>query len=170
MSAAAKAKLSPLPDDVSPEMVEKVRALCMENRGKSGALIPVLQDAQEIVGYLPVALLERIAQWLGVPGHEVFGVATFYAFFSMTPRGKNLIRVCLGTACHLKGGASMVEELSRRLELAPGQTSADRRFTLETVNCVGACALAPVVVINNQYYPKMTQSRLSGIIDQLLES
>jgi len=118
----------------------------------SSQLISVLQDMQAELGYLPKESLRRVAEHLDVPLAQVYHVATFYTAFSLTPRGRHLIRVCTGTACHVRGAAIILEEIERQLGVKAGEVTPDMRFTLETVNCVGACALGPAVVIDTDYY------------------
>lgn len=116
------------------------------------SLIQVLQDVQRAYRYLPCEVLERVARELGVPLSKVFQVSTFYRAFSLTPKGKVVIKVCTGTACHIRGAPQIIDEVRRRLDIGPGETTADLGFTLETVNCVGACAMAPVVIVNDRYH------------------
>ena len=131
------------------------------------SLIPILQMIQGQYHYLPKASLELVGRHLDIPPAEVFGVATFYNQFRFNPPGKHPIKVCLGTACHLKGGQRIVEELERRLDVEAGGTTADMRFTLNTVNCVGACALAPVVVVDEDYHANTTARKLEKHLNKL---
>lgn len=123
---------------------------------RRGALIAVLHQAQEIYGFLPEKLLEHIAEQLTVPLSEVCGVVSFYSYFSMKPRGKYLIRVCLGTACYVKGAGEIFAKLSQELKISMGETSGDGKFTLEASRCIGACGLAPVLAINDEIHGKLT--------------
>lgn len=127
-------------------------------------LISVLQDVQLAYRYLPRAALERVAQHLGVALAKVYSVATFYKAFSLTPRGETLLRVCTGTACHIRGAPLLLTELQKRLNIKPGETTPDLKFTIEAVNCVGACALAPVVVANNTAHGNLTVSKVRRLI------
>lgn len=154
-----------MPEDVTPEMIEKMEAICAANRGKPGSLIPVLQQCQEVVGYLPVPVQEFIADKLGVPGHEVFGVTSFYSFFSMEPRGRHTVRVCMGTACYVRGGKEALERLERHLGITDGETTEDRRFTLESVRCLGACGVAPVVVVNQDTHRKIMADTVVKMVE-----
>lgn len=115
------------------------------------SLIQVLQDVQRAYRYLPCDVLARVSSELGVPLAKVFQVGTFYKAFSLTPQGKVIIKVCTGTACHIRGAPQLIEEVERRLHIGPGQTTGDLHFTLQTVNCVGACAMAPVVIVGDDY-------------------
>jgi NADH:ubiquinone oxidoreductase subunit E len=130
-----------------------------------GALIPVLQQAQEVYGYLPKPVLETIARELAVPVAEVFGVVTFYAQFHLAPRGKNIVRTCQGTACHVRGAAGILEAISKHIGVKPGQTTRDLSFTLETVACLGACGLAPVIMVNANTHGRLTPADIPGILD-----
>jgi len=133
-------------------------------------LIPVLQDVQAVLGYLPEEALRQVSIGLNVPLTRVYAVATFYKAFSLKPRGLYTVRVCCGTACHVRGAPRLVDAIQRHLKIAPGDTTKDKMFTLETVNCLGACALAPVVVVGEQYHEKMNPDRLKKLLDGLAES
>jgi NADH-quinone oxidoreductase subunit E len=135
-------------------------------KGQPGALIPVLQKAQEIFGYLPREVMGRIASDLGIPPARVFGVATFYAQFSFTPRGRHTVLSCQGTACHVRGGGKILEEMMRHLQVEEGGTTADGRFTLEKVYCIGCCSLAPALIIDETAYGKLTPEKVKEILDQ----
>jgi NADH:ubiquinone oxidoreductase subunit E len=154
-----------MPTDVTPEMLVQIDEICAANRGKPGALIPVLQQVQGVVGYLPNPIQERIARNLGVPGHEVFGVTTFYSFFSMTPRGRHVIRVCMGTACYVRGGKEVLDRLERHLGIPVDTTMPDRRFTLEQVRCLGACGVAPVVVVDQDTHRKVMADAVVDLVE-----
>ena len=137
-------------DEFNPEMLLKLDSVISRYRKKPGSLIPVLQAAQEIVGYLPPVILKRIAKGMRVSESEVHGVVSFYSYFTMKPRGKHNIRVCLGTACYVKSAEEIVRYLSEGLNVAVGGMTSDKKFSLETVRCLGACGLAPVVVIDKE--------------------
>ena len=134
-----------------------------------GALIPVLQHAQDVYGYLPQAVLEAIASELNIPVAEVFGVVTFYAQFHLTPRGKNIIRICQGTACHVRGAKTILDAVSKHLGVKAGETTPDLNFTIETVACLGACGLAPVMMVNDNTHGRLTPSDIPGILDSYLD-
>ncbi|MBS4008015.1 MAG: NAD(P)H-dependent oxidoreductase subunit E [Clostridium sp.] len=134
----------------------RLREAIGQFKHQRGALIAVLHQAQEIYGFLPEKLQEHIAEELTVPLSEVCGVVSFYSYFSMKPRGKYLIRVCLGTACYVKGAGEIFAELSERLKISIGETSADGKFTLEASRCIGACGLAPVLSINDEIHGRLT--------------
>ena len=132
--------------------------------GSVGFLIPILQDIQRECGYLPFPALKELSKRLGVPMSRIYNVVTFYKAFNLTPRGRHTICVCTGTVCHLKGSGKLVEALSDKLGVAAGGTTGDLRFSLETVNCVGACALAPAVVVDGNYYANVKQSNVTEIL------
>ena len=139
--------------------------MLQDYRDKPGALIPLLQTAQTMFGYLPEKALRRIATVLAKPYSEVAGVVGFYSFFSTVPRGKNLIRVCLGTACYVRGGKQVLDALKAKLGIDVGSTTDDRMFSLEVARCFGACGLAPTMSINAEVYKKVKPSRVGEIID-----
>jgi NADH:ubiquinone oxidoreductase subunit E len=133
-------------------------------RAKPGALIPVLQIAQGIFGYLPAAALKRIALGLGKPYSEVAGVVGFYSFFTTVPRGKHLVRVCLGTACYVRGGQRVLEAVKRKLGIDVGETTPDRQFSLEVARCFGACGLAPVLTIDDEVHHRVKPNRIEDVL------
>ncbi len=134
-------------------------------RDYKGGLIPVLQEAQNIYGYLPKEVLQQIAKELRMPFSKVYGVCTFYAQFHLKPRGRNIIRVCLGTACHVRGGAKIFEAAKDHLGVGQGGTTGDLKFTLETVACIGACGLSPCMMINDNTYGRLVPKRVGEIFD-----
>ena len=147
-------------------MEERLSSILEPYKGKGSALIPILQEVQEELGYLPEEAMLAIAKTTGVPESQVYGVATFYAQFYFSRRGKNQTKVCSGTACHVKGAARVLDAFERELGIACGTTSEDYEHTLETVACVGSCALAPVVVVNEEVHGQVE----SGKIDKILGS
>lgn len=143
-----------------------LRKLLAEWRDRPGALIPVLQEAQNIYGYLPAPVMQEIAGELKLPFAKVFGVATFYAQFHLKPRGRNVVRVCQGTACHVRGGARVLDAVAEKLGVGKNETTDDLRYTLETVACLGACGLAPVMVVNEDTHGRLTPDRAAEILGQ----
>jgi len=133
-------------------------------QGDKSWLVMILQDVQEGYNYLPKESLLRVADRLDLPLSHVYRVATFYSSFSLQERGKHLIRLCDGTACHLRGGMNLRDEIARELNIQPGQTTGDKMFTLETVACLGACALAPVMTVGSKYFGKLTPEKLKSIL------
>lgn len=140
----------------------------LENTDESpDKLIEVLQEVQETYNYLPEEVLRAVAEKLNVPLIEVFRVANFYKAFTLQPRGKHLLTICMGTACHVKGAPKFLDEVLSQLDVQPGETTDDGEVTVETVNCLGACALAPVVVIDGKYYDHMTAGKLRALIQDI---
>jgi len=137
-----------------------------KHRGEEGALIPVLQEAQEIYGYLSKELLAAIGKRLHIPLSRIFGVVTFYAQFYTTPRGRYTVRVCRGTACHVRGGKHVLKAVQQALGIGEGETTPDFKFTFETVACLGACALSPVLLVNKNYYGKLTPAKVGQVLKQ----
>lgn len=135
---------------------EQLNSILQKYRGKRNGLIPILLDIQKEFGYLPKEAMLEVAKFLGKKPIEIWGVATFYNQFRLTPLGKNHVKVCMGTACHLAGGRLVLEALERELNIKVGETSPDGQFSLERVACIGCCMLAPVMVIKDKIYPKMT--------------
>ncbi|HOP07485.1 MAG TPA: NAD(P)H-dependent oxidoreductase subunit E [candidate division Zixibacteria bacterium] len=132
--------------------------------GRPGSLIPTLEAVQNIVGYLPAEVQRRVARGLGLPLSKVYGVVTFYSFFTMEPRGKYQILVCQGTACHVRGGAQIMSELQKKLKIGLNQCTDDRLFSLHSVRCLGACGLAPVVMIGKDIHQQVKVARLDSIL------
>jgi NADH:ubiquinone oxidoreductase subunit E len=145
----------------------KVGSIISKYTGIKNALIPVLQEIQDTVGFLPLNVQRKVAEGLGVPEKDVYGVVTFYSFFTMVPRGKHNIRVCMGTACFVKGGKQIAENISKGLQIEPGQTTPDRNFSLEVNRCVGACGIAPVIIINDKVYKKVDPDTVMDIVNSL---
>jgi NADH-quinone oxidoreductase subunit E len=138
-----------------------------EFKGERADLIPVLQRIQEIYDFLPKEAIQKIARWLKISENEIYGVATFYAQFRFTPPGKHRLKVCLGTACHVKGGEQMLEAVKHRFQIKPGETTADGKYDLERVACLGCCALAPVVVINKEVHGRMNRVTFTQLLESL---
>lgn len=151
-------------DSERDEKQESLQEVFDKYRDVSGAIIPVLQEAQDIYGYLPKEVLEQISEELKIPLSKVYGITTFYAQFHLTPRGRNIVRVCLGTACHVRGGAQVLEKLQEELQIDDGETTEDLSFTLESVACIGACGLAPVIMINDDTHGKLAPDKIKEIL------
>jgi NADH-quinone oxidoreductase subunit E len=146
--------------------LKKVDAIIDKYDAEKSSLIGIFQDIQAEWRYLPREAIARVVERLGIPVTQAYMVATFYKSFSLVPRGEHEIHVCLGTACHLRGGQRLVENFERTLNVKAGETTADRKFTLETVNCLGACALAPLVRVDQKNYGKMSGDRIAKIIKE----
>jgi len=141
-----------------------------KHESKPGAIISVLEDIQETQGYLPKEILEQVSEKMKVPLSQLFSMATFYSAFSLKPRGKHTLYVCLGTACHVRGGARIIKGVSKQLGIKPGDTTEDRNFTLETLRCIGCCSLAPVIKVDNDdVYGYNTVDKIHGIVDKYKE-
>jgi NADH:ubiquinone oxidoreductase subunit E len=145
----------------------KVDAIPGSRSGEPFDVIEAMQDLQEINGYLPEEALRELSESLDIPLIELFSLANFYKAFSLKPRGRHLITVCAGTACHVRGAPRMLTEISAELGIQPGETTDDQAFTLETVNCLGACALGPVVVMDGKYHDKMTAAKLHALLESV---
>ncbi len=151
------------------ELLARLDAVLEEYRAKPGALIPVLQIAQGLFGYLPEVALKKIALGLNKSYSEVAGVVSFYSFFSTQPRGKHLIRVCLGTACYVRGGKRVLDTLKQKLGVDVGDTTPDRTFTLEVARCFGACGLAPAIMIDDDVHHRVKPNKMDLILDKYRE-
>ena len=149
--------------------ISKVDTIIDKYGGTHRGLIPSLLDIQNEYHYLPPDALQRVSERMAIPMIQVYQVASFYKAFSLEPRGKHIITVCLGTACHGLGGAMLIDRIGRLLAIGPGQTSQDQQFTLEAVNCLGCCALGPVMVINGKYYGNMTVSKVERVLNKYME-
>jgi NADH-quinone oxidoreductase E subunit len=147
--------------------VEKISG---ESHKDQRELIHMLHDAQNKFGYISAQSISQIARELKISESEIFGVLTFYKAFTLEPRGKYQITVCLGTACHVRGGVKIAEEMERKLNIKVGKTTPDKKFTLETVNCLGCCAIGPVVVVNGKYYSNITIKKVDAILKEYHES
>lgn len=148
---------------VDPKQVKLDEIIC-RYQNENGPLIPILQEAQAVYGYLPSHVLKHISKTIRIPLSEIYGVATFYSQFRLKPVGRNLINVCLGTACHVRGGAKILETMEKSLNIKDGETTEDGRFTLEIVACIGACGLAPVISINNEVHGRLLPESIAGIL------
>ena len=147
----------------------KVNKIISKYKEENGVLIPILQNVQETLGFLPLTVQRKVAADLSIPEKDVYGVVTFYSFFTMIPKGKYNIRVCMGTACFVKGAKRIVENISNELGITPGQTTPDRNFSLEINRCVGACGIAPVIVIDDRIYQKVDPDKVIDIINNYPE-
>ncbi len=148
------------------EKIENFKMFIQDHKDTSGVLMPVLQEAQNVFGYLPLEILQLISRTLNIPMAEIYGVATFYAQFSFVPKGENIISVCLGTACYVKGAQAVLEEIESQLGIKAGFTTPDLQFSINSTRCVGDCSLAPVIVINEDIYPKVGKNDIKGLIEK----
>ncbi|MDI3534263.1 MAG: NADP-reducing hydrogenase subunit HndA [Thermosediminibacterales bacterium] len=151
-------------DKLNPEQLLKVRQIIKKHQGEDGALIPILRDIQEELGYLPRDAQVEVAQKLNIPLSEVYSVITFYALFSLKPKGKYHINVCKGTACYVRGAEGILEKLKDVLGIGPGDTTDDGLFSIDVIRCLGACGLGPVITINDETYARLKPDNIPGII------
>ena len=145
--------------------MSEIQKIIEKNGTQRSALIPILLDIQDEYHFLPQDALGHVAQTLDIPLVDVYRAATFYKYFSLQPRGEHMMLVCLGTACHVRGAPRVLSEIQRKLNIKPRETTEDKLFTLETVNCLGACAMGPIVVIDETYYGQMTVSKVDKLIE-----
>lgn len=164
MSQAACCKCSPADKGLTEEQLDVLDAIIEKYRNQPGGLIPALHQAQEIVGYLPRDVQVRVAEGLGVPPSEVFGVVTFYALFSTKPKGKFRISLCMGTACYVRGATRVIERLERELGVKAGDTTGDGAFSLDVVRCLGACGLGPVMTVNEDVHARLKADRVPAVL------
>lgn len=147
----------------------KIDSLLKKYEGKRENLISLLQDVQEKFNYLPEEVLVEISRKFDIPLIDLYGLVTFYKSFSLTPKGKHLLTVCLGTACHVRGGQKIADTISTELNIKPGETTKDMKITFQTVNCLGACALGPIVVVDGKYYGQMNSLKVKSLLKKLME-
>ncbi|GAB4406535.1 MAG: hypothetical protein OHK0032_01570 [Thermodesulfovibrionales bacterium] len=166
MKAIEYKKAEAPPEEYTEEMARELDSIIDKYRKRPGSLIPVLQQAQELIGYLPPSVQRHIARGLNLPVSEVHGVVSFYSFFTMKPKGKHNIRVCLGTACYVKGAEEIVKKFKERLNIDIGGITDDRKFSLETVRCLGACGLAPVVVVDKDVHGSVSPVKSIDILKE----
>lgn len=165
-----KKKLTTVTFKGTPEQEAQLDKLIAEYKGVKGALMPILQGAQEIYGYLPIEVIRHIAFGMEVPMEEVYGVATFYSQFSLNPKGEIAIAVCLGTACYVKGSGELMAKIQEKVGIEAGATSADGKISLESTRCIGACGLAPVLTVNGTVYGRLVPGDVDGILDKYLNA
>ena len=159
-----KKPMTAVPFTETAEQKAKLEAIIEAHKGEAGALMPILQEAQDVYGYLPIEVQRRVAFGLEIPVSEVYGVATFYSQFLLNPKGQNPINVCLGTACYVKGSGQIMEKLEEILKIPCGSITSDLKFSLDATRCVGACGLAPVMMIGEDVYGRLEPSQLEGIL------
>lgn len=153
----------------TPEQAAALKSCIDKHRGEAGALMPVLHEAQNIYGYLPVEVQTVIAEGLNVSLAEVYGVATFYSQFSLTPKGKHNVSICLGTACYVKGSDKLLEAVEQQLGIRCGECTPDRKFSIESCRCVGACGLAPVMIVDGEVYGKLVAKDVPGVLEKYMK-
>lgn len=158
-------ELAGINSDLTPETIAAIDDVIEGLKHKPGSLIPVLTGCQGVLGYLPVELQDYIGKRMNIPSSDIYGVVTFYSFFSMIPKGRHVIKVCLGTACYVKGMQEILAKIMSGIDIKIGATTKDRRFSLEAVRCLGACGLAPVVVVDNITHGGVTPDSVMKILD-----
>ncbi|EOC99420.1 NAD-reducing hydrogenase subunit HoxE [Caldisalinibacter kiritimatiensis] len=151
------------------EKLEQLKKVIQENKNKKGALMPVLHEAQKIFGYLPIEVQRMISEGLNIPLAEIYGVATFYSQFTLIPKGKYEIGVCLGTACYVKGAQDVIDKIKEILDIEVGGTTKNKKFSLQATRCIGACGLAPVMTINDDVYGRLKAEDVPGILKKYME-
>ena len=159
-------KITEIPFRGTPEQEAQLKEVIAQHKGQSDAMMPVLQKAQEIYGYLPIEVQTMVAEGLGVSLEQVYGVSTFYSWFTLEPKGEHLIRVCLGTSCYVKGSADILAELERQLGIKAGHTTSDGKFTLEATRCLGCCGLAPVMTVDDDVFGRLVPADVKGILEK----
>ena len=157
-----------VPFQGTPQQEQQLLAVIERHKDERGALIPVLHEAQDIYGYLPIEVQTIIAEQLGIPLAEVYGVVTFYTEFSINPKGAYQIGVCLGTACYVKGSQEILDKIQEKLELGVGECTPDGKFSLTATRCIGACGLAPVMTVNDDVYGRLAPGEVDGILNKYL--
>lgn len=157
-------KISKIPFSGTPEQEKQLKDAIAAANGDKTRLMTVMQEAQGIYGYLPYEVQVMIAEGLDVPLEKIYGVATFYAQFALSPKGKYNISVCLGTACYVKGSQAVLDKICEVLGIEPGECTMDQKFSLEACRCIGACGLAPVMMINDDVYGRLTPDQIAGIL------
>ena len=151
---------------LSETAVKQIEAIIEKYQDEKTPLMMILSDVQHEFGYIPLEVQELISEKTGIPVAEIYGVVTFYSFFSLTPKGKYVVGVCLGTACYVKGSQMVIDKFSELLNIKPGETSADGLFTLDALRCIGACGIAPALTINGKVYPKVAVADVAKIVEE----
>ena len=152
--------------EITPEMWEEVDQIIEKYKDRPGSLIPVLEDCQNVCEYLPMEVQKRISKGLNIPGSTVYGVVSFYSFFTMVPKGRHIIKICLGTACYVRGGKANLEAIQDELGIDVGETTNDLRFSLDSVRCLGACGLAPVIVVDQDTHGLLTKEKTLDVLQK----
>jgi NADH:ubiquinone oxidoreductase subunit E len=160
-----KTAMHPEHPDITNDMWTQIDQIIQTNRPIAGSIISALRECQNVVGYLPVELLDYISTGLNLPASDVYGVASFYALFSMTPKGRHTIKLCMGTACYVKGIKEVINRVENHFKVKEGGTTEDRRFSLEGVRCLGACGLAPVMVVGSDTHGDISSDKIIDILD-----
>lgn len=163
-----KKSITTIPFEASPEQEKKLSEAIERNRAREGALMPILQEAQKIFGYLPLKVQMTISEALDVPLEEIYGIATFYSQFTLAPKGEYDISVCLGTACYVRGIGAVLNRLQERLGIGAEETTPDGKFSISTCRCIGCCGLAPVITVNGEVYGRLVADDVDAILDKYM--
>ena len=155
---------------LSAHAVKQIKEIIARFKNEKTPLMMILSDIQKEFGYIPLEVQELVSDETGIPVAEIYGVVTFYSFFSLQPKGKYVVGVCLGTACYVKGSQQVIDKFSELLGIKPGETTADGLFTLSALRCIGACSIAPAVNINGKVYPKMTVAKVQELVKEYREA
>jgi NADP-reducing hydrogenase subunit HndA len=161
--------MSTIKIELRPHQVDQLKAICKEHNNDAGELINILHKAQHVFGYLPAEVQEVVSKELRIPVAKVYGVVTFYTFFTMIPKGKYPISICLGTACYVRGAEKVLDEFKKTLKINVGETTPDNRFSLSCLRCVGACGLAPVVMVGDKTYGRVSPEGIKEILNEYKE-
>jgi len=151
--------------EITPAMWEEIDKIINRYKDRPGSLIPVLEECQRVSGYLPMEVQERVSRGLNIPGSTIYGVVSFYSFFTMVPKGRHVIKVCLGTACYVRGGKANLDYIEDEFEVEVGSTTADFRFSLDSVRCLGACGMAPAMVVDQDTYAQVSRANIMEILE-----
>jgi len=151
--------------EITPAMWEEIDKIINRYKDRPGSLIPVLEECQRVSGYLPMEVQERVSRGLNIPGSTIYGVVSFYSFFTMVPKGRHIIKVCLGTACYVRGGKANLDYIEDEFEVEVGSTTADFRFSLDSVRCLGACGMAPAMVVDQDTYAQVSRANIMEILE-----
>lgn len=164
-----KKKMTTVEFNGTKEQEAALKQVIAEYRDTKGSMMPILQKAQEIYGYLPIEVQKIISDETGVSIEEIYGITTFYSQFALNPKGKYAIAVCLGTACYVKGAQDLVDRITLKLGLTPGSTTADGKYSLDATRCIGACGLAPVLTVNDEVYGRLSKEDIDGILAKYVD-
>ncbi len=164
-----KKKMTTVEFNGTKEQEAALKQVIAEYRDTKGSMMPILQKAQEIYGYLPIEVQKIISDETGVSLEEIYGITTFYSQFALNPKGKYAIAVCLGTACYVKGAQDLVDRITLKLGLTPGSTTADGKYSLDATRCIGACGLAPVLTVNDEVYGRLSKEDIDGILAKYVD-
>ncbi|MFW6148728.1 MAG: NAD(P)H-dependent oxidoreductase subunit E [Atribacterota bacterium] len=153
-------------EEFSPEQIAFLHKIIKKYQQEPYGLIPLLEDVQDVLEYLPMSVLKRVSRKTNIPLSKIYGIVTFYAFFTMKPRGRHIIQVCMGTACYVRGSQEISQFIEKEYKIKPGETTPDKRFTYENIRCLGTCGLAPVIVVDGEVYGRVQSIKITEILDK----